>query len=72
MLKGLSALRPSCTTAGFIPQRGHRENDLYKHISSRILCGGKKLENEGMSFNRGMDKQVGDGILLCSEEELWE
>ena len=43
-----------------------------KNIYSRTLCGGKELENEGMSFNWGMAKQIvvslGDGILLCSKE----
>ena len=70
--KRLSALRWSHTTAGFIPQGDHRENDLYKNIYSHTLCGGKKLENEGMSFNLGMAKQivvsVGEGIVLCSKE----
>ena len=69
MLKGLSALQPSHTTAGFISQRDHREKDLYKNIYSHNLCGGKKLENEGLPFNWGMAKQivvlVVDGILLC-------
>ena len=70
--KRLSALRPSHTTAGFIPQRGHRKNNLYKNIYSCTLCGGKKLENEGMPFNWGMAEQIviydGDGILLYSKE----
>ena len=41
-------------------------------MCSCTLCGGKKLENEGMSLNWGMAKQimvsVGDGVLLCSKE----
>ena len=32
------------------PQRDHWGKDLYKNISIRALCGGKILENEGMSF----------------------
>ena len=42
--------------------------DIYSHT----LCGGKKLENEGMPFNWGMAEQivvyVGDRILLYSKE----
>ena len=71
--KRLSALRPSHTTAGFIPQRDQRENNLNKNIYSHTLCGGKKLENEGMPFNWGMAEQivvyVGDGILLCPKDQ---
>ena len=51
----------------------HPEEELWeqkhKNIHSQILCGSKKLENEGMAFNWGMAEQivvyVGDGILLC-------
>ena len=69
--KRLPALWSSHTTAGFVPQRD-KEKDSYKNIYSLAFCGGKKLENEGVSLNWGMDEQivvsVGDGILLCSKE----
>ena len=39
----LSVLWPSHITAGFIPQRDHRQNNLYKNIYSCTLCGGKKI-----------------------------
>ena len=32
------------TTVEFIPQRDKKEKDLYNHIYSHALCGGKKLE----------------------------
>ena len=41
-----------------MPQRDNNEKDLYKNIYSRALCGGKELENKGMSFNWGMAKQI--------------
>ena len=69
----MSALRPSHTTAGLIPQRGHKQKDLQKNIHSCTFCGSKKLEKEGMPFNWGMAEQIvvygGDGILLCGEEQ---
>ena len=56
----------------FDPERDHREKDLNKNIYSCALCGGKKLENKGMSFDWGITEQivvsVGDGIVLCSKE----
>ena len=59
---------PAIALLLYIPQRDHRENNLYKNIHSHTLCGRKKSENEGMSFNWGMAEQVlvsvGDGILL--------
>ena len=60
------------TIAGFVPKRDHKEKDLYKNIFSCTLCGGKKLENKGMSFNWGMAEQIvvyaGNGILLYWKE----
>ena len=60
--KRVSALQPSHTTTGPIPQE-------VINIHSCTFCGGKILENEGMPFNWGMSEQivvyVGDGILLC-------
>ena len=69
--KRLPTLWSSYTIVGFVPQRDHREKDLYKNIFRYTICGGKKLENEGMTFNWGMAEQIvvyaGDGILLCSK-----
>ena len=40
-----------------------------QNIYSRALCGGKKLENEGMPFDWGIAEQIvvsdGYGLLLC-------
>ena len=71
-LKDCLPFDPAIPLLGLYPNEINREKDLYKNIYSFTLCGGKKLENGGMSFNWGMAKQVvvyvGDGILLCSKE----
>ena len=79
LLKGykrLFVLRLTHTTAGFIPQRDHRKNNLYKNIYRHTLCDGKKLENEGMPSNWEMAEQIvvsfGDGMLLCSKNNKLE
>ena len=63
---------PAIPLLGIYPQRDHRGKDLYKNIYSCTLCGGKVLDNEGMSFNWGMPEQIvvyaSYGILLCSKE----
>ena len=68
----MPTLWSSHTSAEFVPQRDNKEKYVYKNIYRYTLCGGKKLENGGISFNWGMAKQtvvsVGDGILLCSME----
>ncbi len=60
---------PAIALLGLYPKEMNGEKDLYKNIHSCTLCGGQKLENEGMPFNWGMAEQivvyVGDGILLC-------
>ena len=70
--KKLPAFWSIHTIAGFVPQKDHKEKDLYKNIFSCTLCSGKNLENEGMPFNWEMAKHIvvsaGDGILLCSKE----
>ena len=47
-----------------------------KTTCTKIFCGGKELENDGMSFNWGMAKQivvsVGDGILLLKGIMNWK
>ena len=57
---------------GLYPKVIIGKKDLYKNIYSHTFCGGKKMENEGMSFNWGMAEQVvvsaGDGILLYPKE----
>ena len=49
----------SHTTAGFLPQIDHRENELYKNIYSCILCVGKKLENVDEEWKLCWKPQIG-------------
>ena len=43
-IKRLSAFQPSHTTAGVIPQRGHRQSNLYKIFIAALFVGVKNWE----------------------------